>query len=117
MKRDNRIYNNVVDAIGQTPMIRLNKIPADHGIKCQIYAKCDYLNPGGSSKDRICFYMITAAEREGQIKPGDTIVESTSGNTGIGLALVALVRGYKLITTIPDKMSKEKINTLKAMGA
>lgn len=116
MKKDTRTYENVVDAIGQTPMIMLNKIPSENGVKCSIYAKCDYLNPGGSSKDRICLFMILAAEKEGKIKPGDTLVESTSGNTGIGLALVALVRGYKLITTIPDKMSKEKINTLKAMG-
>lgn len=117
MKRDKLVYNNVVEAIGQSPMIKLSKYPQERGIKCQLYVKADYLNPGGSSKDRIGQFMIEAAEKEGLIKPGDTLVENTSGNTGIGLALNAAVKGYKLIVTIPDKMSKEKINTLKALGA
>lgn len=117
MRKDNLVYENVVAAIGQTPLIRMNKIPKDNDIACQLFAKCDFFNPGGSSKDRIGSFMIEAAEKEGKIKPGDTLVESTSGNTGIGLALSAIIKNYKLIITIPDKMSSEKINTLKAMGA
>lgn len=117
MKRDLRVYDNIVDAIGQTPMVKLRRIPKANDVACQIYCKCDHLNPGGSIKDRIGNFMIEAAEKEGRLKPGDTIVESTSGNTGIGLALVAAIKGYKLIITIPDKMSLEKINTLKALGA
>ena len=117
MKKGPLTYDSMEAAIGNTPMIKLNKLPKEHGIAATFYVKCDYLNPGGSSKDRICSYMIDAAEKSGKLKPGDTIVESTSGNTGIGLALSAAVRGYKLIITIPDKMSMEKINTLKALGA
>lgn len=117
MKRDKLVYENVVEAIGQSPMIKLNKYPQARGVKCHLAVKADFLNPGGSSKDRIGQFMIEAAERDGLIKPGDTLVENTSGNTGIGLALNAAVKGYKLLVTIPDKMSSEKINTLKALGA
>ena len=108
-------YNNILEAIGRTPLIRLNKIT--RGCKAEVYAKCDYLNPGGSVKDRIGFAMIDEAERQGLLKPGGTIVEPTSGNTGMGLALVAAIRGYKCIFTMADKQSKEKRDLLKALGA
>ena len=108
-------FENVLEAMGNTPLIRLNKIAK--GLKPKIYAKCEYFNPGGSVKDRIGVFMIDEAERRGWLKPGGTIIEGTSGNTGIGLALVAALRGYKLIFTITDKQSREKINLLKALGA
>jgi cystathionine beta-synthase len=108
-------FENVLEAMGNTPLIRLNRINA--GLKPKIYAKCEYFNPGGSVKDRIGVTMIDEAEKRGWLKPGGTIIEGTSGNTGIGLALVAALRGYKLIFTITDKQSREKINLLKALGA
>ncbi len=108
-------YENVLEAIGNTPLIRINALAK--GLKPKIYAKAEFMNPGGSVKDRIGVAMIDAAEKSGQLKPGGTIVEGTSGNTGIGLALVAALRGYKLIFTITDKQSREKINLLKALGA
>ncbi|HEY6289936.1 MAG TPA: pyridoxal-phosphate dependent enzyme [Terriglobia bacterium] len=108
-------YNNIVEAIGHTPLVRLNKIT--RGFKGEFYAKCDYLNPGGSVKDRIGIAMIEDAERRGLLKPGGTIVEPTSGNTGMGLALVAVIKGYKCIFTLADKQSKEKRDLLKALGA
>ena len=98
-------YQNILEAIGHTPLVKLNRIT--RGSKAQVYAKCDYLNPGGSVKDRIGTTMIEDAEREGLLKPGGTIVEGTSGNTGMGLALVAVVKGYKAIFTMTDKQSKE----------
>lgn len=106
---------NILDAVGRTPLIRLNRITV--GLRPQIYVKADYLNPGGSVKDRIAITMIDEAEKRGDLKPGGTIIEGTSGNTGMGLALVAAVRGYKTIFTITDKQSQEKINLLKALGA
>lgn len=108
-------YENVLEAIGGTPLIRLNRLAK--GLKPRVYVKAEFLNPGGSVKDRIGVAMIDDAERRGLLKPGGTIVEGTSGNTGIGLALVAALRGYKLIFTITDKQSREKINLLKALGA
>ncbi|MBI2386026.1 MAG: cystathionine beta-synthase [Elusimicrobia bacterium] len=108
-------YENVLEAIGNTPLIRLNRLAK--GLKPKIYVKAEFMNPGGSVKDRIGVAMIDDAERKGLLKPGGTIVEGTSGNTGIGLALVAALRGYKLIFTITDKQSREKINLLKALGA
>lgn len=108
-------YNNILEAIGRTPLIRLNRIA--EGYKPRIYVKADNLNPGGSVKDRIGVAMIDEAERKGLLRPGGTIIEGTSGNTGIGLALVAAVRGYRLIFTITDKQSQDKINLLKAFGA
>lgn len=108
-------YDNILEAIGHTPMIRLNRVT--RGSTAQVYAKCDYLNPGGSVKDRIGIAMVDEAERKGRLKPGGTIVEGTSGNTGMGLALVAAVRGYKAIFTMADKQSREKVDTLKAVGA
>src|SRR5258707_1660851 len=107
--------NNILEAIGRTPLVRLNRI--NHGLKPQIYVKADYINPGGSVKDRIGVTMIDDAEKRGLLKPGGTIIEGTSGNTGMGLALVAAVRGYKMVFTITDKQSKEKVDLLKALGA
>src|SRR3989339_396033 len=108
-------YNNVIEAIGKTPLIKLNNI--SKGIKSTIYVKPEFLNPGGSVKDRIGISMIEAAEKEGLLKPGGTIVEATAGNTGVGLALAACVKGYKTIFVLPDKMSDDKIDLLKAYGA
>ena len=107
--------NNILEAMGHTPLVRLNRLTT--GLAAEVYVKADYLNPGGSVKDRIGVSMIDDAERRGLLKPGGTIIEGTSGNTGMGLALVGVVRGYKLVFTITDKQSKEKIDLLKALGA
>ena len=107
--------NNILEAIGHTPLVRLSRITK--GLPAEVYVKVDYMNPGGSVKDRIATFMIDEAERSGLLKPGGTIIEGTSGNTGMGLALVAAVRGYKMVFTITDKQSKEKIDLLKALGA
>jgi cystathionine beta-synthase len=109
-----KIVNSVLELIGNTPMLKVNHL--DTG-PCELYLKLENQNPGGSIKDRIGLSMIVAAEKRGDLKPGATLVEGTAGNTGIGLALVAAQKGYKLILVIPDKMSKEKIFNLKAMGA
>jgi len=110
-----REYPTLLELVGQTPLVRLqNVVPAD---AATVVAKLEYLNPGGSIKDRIAITMVDAAEREGKLKPGGTIVEPTSGNTGTGLAIVAALRGYRCIFTMPDKMSREKISLLKAFGA
>ena len=108
-------YENILQAIGRTPLIRLRRIGAD--IASPIYAKVESLNPGGSVKDRVGVAMVEAAEKSGLLKPGGTIVEATAGNTGVGLALVAAVKGYRLIVVLPDKMSAEKISLLRAYGA
>ncbi|XP_043274434.1 cystathionine beta-synthase [Venturia canescens] len=113
----NKILPDILHAIGQTPMVRLNNITKLHGIKCEMYAKCEYFNPGGSVKDRIGYRMVLDAEAKGILKPGCTIIEPTSGNTGIGLAMAAAVRGYRCIIVMPEKMSNEKLYTLKALGA
>jgi cystathionine beta-synthase len=115
VNREKRVYDNVLQTIGWTPLIRLNKLTA--GIKTPVYVKAEYFNPGGSVKDRIGIAMIEAAEREGKLRPGGLIVEATSGNTGIGLALAAAVKGYRCIFTMPDKMSQEKSRLLRAFGA
>jgi cystathionine beta-synthase len=115
MTRNLRPYDSVLDTIGWTPLIRLNRIA--RGIRTPVYGKADFFNPGGSVKDRIGMPIIEQAEREGKLKPGGTIVEGTSGNTGIGLAIAAALRGYKCIFTMPDKMSQEKVRLLKAFGA
>src|SRR4051794_18600993 len=107
-------FDNVLQTIGNTPLLRVHNF--DTG-KCSLYLKLENQNPGGSIKDRIGRSMIEAAEREGKIKPGSTLVEATAGNTGLGLALVASQKGYKLVLVIPDKMSQEKIFHLKALGA
>lgn len=106
---------NILEAVGRTPLVRLNRLT--EGLQCEVYVKVDYMNPGGSVKDRIAITMVEDAERRGLLKPGGTIIEGTSGNTGMGLALVAAVKGYKAIFTITDKQSKEKIDLLKALGA
>ncbi|KAL7626440.1 cystathionine beta-synthase [Parahypoxylon ruwenzoriense] len=108
---------SATELIGGTPLVRLNKIPQSFGIEAEVYAKVELFNAGGSVKDRIALRMIQEAERSGRIKPGDTLIEPTSGNTGIGLALVGAVKGYKTIITLPEKMSAEKVSVLKALGA
>jgi cystathionine beta-synthase len=108
-------WNNIIEGVGQTPLIRLNRI--NKNLKPQIWIKAEMLNPGGSVKDRIGITMIDEAEKKGLLKPGGTIIEGTSGNTGMGLALVAAVRGYKCVFTTTDKQSKEKVDLLKALGA
>lgn len=110
-----RYYNTLVDAIGDTPLVRLNKV--NEGIKGTILVKVEYFNPGNSVKDRIALTMIEDAEKDGLLKPGGTIIEGTSGNTGMGLALVAQAKGYKCIFTLADKQSQEKIDILRAVGA
>ncbi|MGA1082073.1 MAG: PLP-dependent cysteine synthase family protein, partial [Candidatus Nanopelagicales bacterium] len=110
-----RTFDSVVDLIGNTPLVRLRKVT--EGLKPQIFAKVEYLNPGGSIKDRIAMNLVLAAEKEGLLKPGGTIVEPTSGNTGVGLALVAQQRGYKCVFVLPDKVSEDKQNVLRAYGA
>ncbi|XP_043557379.1 cystathionine beta-synthase a isoform X1 [Chiloscyllium plagiosum] len=111
------ILPNILNKIGNTPMVRLNKVPQAHGLKCELLAKCEYFNAGGSVKDRIALRMVEEAEKAGDLKPGDTIIEPTSGNTGIGLALAAAVKGYRCIIVLPEKMSTEKVDVLRALGA
>ena len=108
-------YANVLETIGWTPLIRLNRVT--RGMRTPVYAKAEFFNPGGSVKDRIGLAMIEAAEREGRLRPGGLIVEATSGNTGVGLAIAAAVKGYRCIFTMPDKMSQEKARLLRALGA
>lgn len=109
------IYPNILGTIGHTPVIRLNRIGAD--LDCELYVKCEFFNPGGSIKDRIAFNMIKRAEAAALIKPGNTLIEPTSGNTGIGLALAGAVLGYQIIITMPNKMSQEKQSILERLGA
>ncbi len=109
-------FDSVLSAIGNTPLVKLNKVAQSSSLKCNLYAKCEFFNAGGSVKDRIGLRMIEAAEKAGRIQPGDTLIEPTSGNTGIGIALGAAVRGYKCIIVLPEKMSKEKVDVLKALG-
>jgi cystathionine beta-synthase len=116
-RSDKHAVNSVLDCIGNTPLVRLNKIPLKDGVKCEIFAKCEFFNAGGSVKDRIAKRMMEDAEKSGRIKPGDTIIEPTSGNTGIGLALCGAIMGYRIIIVLPEKMSKEKVDVLKALGA
>src|SRR5437667_7078781 len=110
-----QIYDNICQIIGKTPIVRLNRIPKDGW--AEMLAKMESFNPGGSVKDRIGLSMIEAAERDGRLKPGGTIVEPTSGNTGIGLAMVGAAKGYKVILTMPDDYSVERVNLLRAYGA
>src|SRR5690242_6727543 len=109
------MHNEVTELIGRTPLVRLNRLSPEGG--ATVYAKVESFNPGGSVKDRICLNMINEAERQGKLKPGGTIVEPTSGNTGIGLALIAAVRGYKLILVMPESMSMERASLLSSYGA
>lgn len=115
MTPQKRVYENILQTIGNTPLVRLNKVVAD--LPCPVYAKIEYGNPGNSIKDRMAVKMLEVAEKEGKIKPGGTIIEGTSGNTGMGLAIAAIIKGYKCIFTTTDKQSKEKVDILKAMGA
>jgi cystathionine beta-synthase len=108
-------YENMTQLVGHTPLVKLNQVT--QRIKATVLAKLEFLNPGGSVKDRMAFYMLKEAEKEGRLKKGGTIVEATSGNTGVGVAIYAAAKGYKAIFTIPDKMSQEKIDLLKAFGA
>lgn len=109
------LYKSILDTVGETPIVKLSKMGA--GLPTELYAKLEFFNPGSSVKDRIAIKIIDEAEKRGELKPGGTIVEATSGNTGMGLALVAAVKGYKAIFVMPDKMSIEKIQSLRAFGA
>ena len=113
--KSSKVYDNILQVVGNTPIIRLNKV-ACHS-KHQFFVKVEYFNPGGSVKDRVAIAMIEAAEKRGELKPGGTIIEATSGNTGLGIALVAAVKGYKCIFVMPEKISKEKQELLRAYGA
>lgn len=111
---DKRIYDDILDVIGNTPMVRLNRIT--EGVACALYAKLEFLNPMGSSKDRIAKYLVEAAEKDGRLHPGDLIIENSSGNTAMGLAMVAIQKGYKLKAVVRDRTSKEKLDQLRALG-
>ncbi|HLU18212.1 MAG TPA: cysteine synthase family protein, partial [Edaphocola sp.] len=115
MTPDKKVYNTILDTIGNTPLVRLHKTVAE--LPCPVYAKVEFFNPGNSIKDRMALKMLEVAEQEGKIKPGGTIIEGTSGNTGMGLALAAIHKGYKCIFTTTDKQSKEKVDILRAVGA
>lgn len=112
-----KIKNNITELIGGTPLLRLNKIEKSHGVKAALIAKLERSNPGGSSKDRVGYNMIIEAEKDGRLVPGGTIIEPTSGNTGVGIAMVAAARGYRAIMVMPDSMSVERRALLKAYGA
>src|SRR4051812_46730886 len=108
-------FENILETVGNTPIVKINRaIPQS---KHQFFGKLEFFNPGGSIKDRIAVSIIEQAEKRGELKPGGTIIEATSGNTGMGLALVAAVKGYRAIFVMPDKMSDEKVNTLRGFGA
>jgi cystathionine beta-synthase len=111
-----KVFDNILETIGDTPLVRLNKVIGSD-FPCPVYAKIEYGNPGNSIKDRMALKMIEVAEQDGRLKPGGTIIEGTSGNTGMGLAIAAIIKGYKCIFTTTDKQSKEKVDILKAMGA
>src|SRR5256885_2208483 len=115
VERNRKPYASVLETIGWTPLIRLNRVT--RGVRTPVFAKAEFFNPGGSVKDRIGMPIIERAEREGRLRPGGTIVEGTSGNTGVGLAIAAALKGYRCIFTMPDKMSQEKVRLLKAFGA
>lgn len=115
MTKDKKVYDSILEAIGNTPLVRLKNVV--EGFPCPVYAKVEYFNPGNSIKDRMALKMIEVAEKEGKLKPGGTIIEGTSGNTGMGLALAAIQKGYKCIFTSTDKQSPEKFDVLRALGA
>lgn len=115
MKQDNQVFDNVLDLVGKTPLIRLNKITKE--IKGNFYAKVESFNPGHSSKDRIALYIIEQAEKKGILSPGDTIIETTSGNTGFSIAMVSIIKGYDCVLAVSSKSSADKIDMLKTMGA
>src|SRR5437667_1359602 len=110
-----RAYPSVLELVGRTPIVRLERLSRE--VPGELLAKLEYLNPGGSVKDRIGLAMLEAAEREGKLRPGGTIVEPTSGNTGVGLAIAAAVKGYRMVFVVPDKVAPEKIALLRAFGA
>lgn len=113
----NGILDSICEAIGHTPLVRLHTVPKEEGVECEILAKCEFMNPGGSCKDRIALAMVEDAEKRGLLTPGATIVEPSSGNTGIGLSLISAVKGYKMLVTIPDRMSNEKVSVMKSLGS
>ena len=115
MNRDLNVYDSVLQLVGDTPLIKLHKIT--QGFKGNFYAKVEAFNPGHSSKDRIALHIIEEAERSGILKPGDTIIETTSGNTGFSIAMVSIIKGYECILAVSSKSSQDKIDALKAMGA
>ncbi|EMQ94115.1 Cystathionine beta-synthase [Xanthomarina gelatinilytica] len=115
MKKNKQVFNNVLELVGNTPLIKLNKITSS--LKGNYFAKIESFNPGHSSKDRIALYIIEEAERKGILKPGDTIIETTSGNTGFSIAMVSVIKGYKCILAVSSKSSADKIDMLKTMGA
>lgn len=116
-KVDKKVFANVLHTIGKTPLIKLNKIPRDEGLQCNVYVKVEFFNPGGSIKDRVSLRMIEDAESSGLLTPGCTIIESSSGNTGIGLAMACAVKGYKCVIVMPNKLSEEKVAVMKLFGA
>src|SRR5215510_9636639 len=115
LAQKDEINDSILDTMGETPLVRLHRVT--RGIACDLVAKVEFFNPGGSVKDRIGITIIEDAERQGKLKPGGTVVESTSGNTGVGLAIAAAIKGYKSVFVLPDKMSEEKIRVLRAYGA
>ncbi|XP_048349269.1 cystathionine beta-synthase-like [Sphaerodactylus townsendi] len=117
LPKEPKILSSILEKIGHTPLVRINKISKAYGLKCELLAKCEYFNAGGSVKDRITLRMIEDAEKAGILKPGHTLIEPTSGNTGIGLALSAAIKGYRCIIVMPEKMSMEKVDILQALGA
>ncbi|KAJ8714044.1 hypothetical protein PYW08_007664 [Mythimna loreyi] len=116
-KADCKVYNSVLELVGNTPLVKLNKLPKDHGLECDVYAKCEFMNPGGSIKDRIALAMIQDARKRGLVDDNTTFVEATSGNTGIGIAFNAALMGNKCIIVTQDKNSSEKVNTMRLLGA
>src|SRR5512135_1577334 len=115
VSNEKHVYDSIIGVIGHTPLVKLGRVA--HSVAPSIYAKLENLNPGGSIKDRVGLYIIEQAEKRGELKPGGTVVEATSGNTGVGLAIAAALKGYKTIFVMPDKMSNEKISLLRAYGA
>ncbi|KAG0410234.1 hypothetical protein HPB47_012676, partial [Ixodes persulcatus] len=112
-----KIFPDILAHVGDTPMVRINKINKEYGLECELLAKCEFFNPGGSIKDRIGLRMVQEAERDGILRSGSVIIEPTSGNTGIGLAMAAAIRGYRCVIVLPEKMSREKVDVLRALGA
>merc|ERR1719352_1054394 len=115
--RPTKIANSVLELVGNTPMVRLDRIRKVLDVEPELFGKCEYFSAGGSVKDRVALRMIQEAEREGILKTGDTLIEATSGNTGVGLCMAAAVLGYNVIITLPQKMSGEKVNMMKGLGA